>query len=71
LAGDVAGLKAKIDELQNSSGGISAEDQKILDDLQARAVAASANAKDAVAQVKALDEQTPPVVPPEVLTPAP
>lgn len=71
LAGDVAWMKARIDELQNNPGPISPEDQKILNDLQARAVAASANAKDAVAQVKALDEATPPVVPPEVLTPPP
>jgi uncharacterized protein YlxW (UPF0749 family) len=36
LVQDVAGLKAKIEQLQNSSGVISAEDQALLDAIENR-----------------------------------
>lgn len=60
IVGDIAGLKKKIDDLQNSPGTITPEDQKLLDDIQARAVAVAE-------KVKALDEATEnPVEPPPV-----
>jgi hypothetical protein len=51
VVADVAGLKKKIDDLQNSSGAITPEDQKALDDIQARATALAD-------KVKTLDEAT-------------
>lgn len=68
LSGDVAWMKARIDELQNNSGPISPTDQDILNALQERAKTAVARGKEAVAQAKALDDATPPVVPPELAT---
>jgi len=57
LVADVKTLNDKITELQNSSGGISAEDQKLLDEIQ--------NHASAVAdKLDALDAQTPPPAPP-------
>ena len=65
VAADVAYLKALIEKLQNSPGDISAEDQKTLDDAQARVaplvdkVAAQAVALKAAADaLKALDDAT-------------
>ena len=56
LQGDVSWLKDKIDQLQNTPGEISAEDQALLDAIQARA--------DSVAvKLEALDAMTPPAVP--------
>lgn len=58
VVADVASLKKKIDDLQNSSGAITPEDQKLLDDIQSRATALAD-------KVKALDEATEsPVEPP-------
>lgn len=56
LVGDVTSLNAKIDELQNSPGTITPEDQALLDALQVRGEAISA-------KLEALDALTPPVVP--------
>ncbi len=53
VVADVAGLKKVIEDLQNSPGTITPEDQKLLDDALARATALSD-------KVKALDEATPP-----------
>lgn len=56
VAADVAGLKALIEQLQNTSGEISAEDQALLDQLQAQA--------DALAtRLESVDAMTPPAVP--------
>jgi peptidoglycan hydrolase CwlO-like protein len=56
LQGDVKFLQDKIDELQNSAGQITPEDQALLDDIDARA--------DAVAtKLEALDALTPPTPP--------
>jgi len=56
LRDDIDALNAKIDELQNTSGGITPEDQMLLDDLQAQG--------DAMAvKLEALDNLTPPAVP--------
>lgn len=57
LKGDVDALNAKIEELQNSAGTITPEDQALLDALEARGDAIAA-------KVEALDAMTPPVVPP-------
>lgn len=51
VAADVTALKKKIDELQNSPGGITPADQALLDDIQAKAGALAA-------KVKTLDDQT-------------
>jgi len=63
LTGDVKSLNDKITELQNSPGTITPEDQALLDDLQAQGEAAATKAEGVAAAVKALDDQTPPVVP--------
>ena len=63
LTGDVKALNDKITELQNSPGGITPEDQALLNDLQAAGEAAATKAEAVAAAVKALDDQTPPVVP--------
>jgi chromosome segregation ATPase len=64
LSGDIAELKRLIEELQNSPGEISPEDQALLDDLQALGEEAATKAEAQAAALKALDESTPPVVPP-------
>ncbi len=70
LAGDVEGLNKKIEDLQNSGGGMTPEDEATLNDLQTagaalqeRLTTAAAAAKAASAGLKALDEKTPPVIP--------
>lgn len=57
IATDIKTLNDKITELQNSPGTITPADQKLLDDIQARTQAL-------VARVTALDDLTPPPVPP-------
>lgn len=52
IAGDVTELKRVIEELQNSPGAITPEDQALLDSIQARATALGD-------KVAALDEATP------------
>lgn len=64
LTSDVAELNRKIEELQNSPGGVTPEDQALIDDLQAQGEAVAAKAESLAAALKALDEQTPPAAPP-------
>lgn len=63
LTDDVAALNKKIEELQNSPGEISPEDQALLDDLQTQGDAAAQKAEALAEALKALDSQTPPAVP--------
>lgn len=63
LTDDVAALNKKIEELQNSSGGVTPEDQALIDDLQSQGEAVASKAEALAAALKALDEQTPPTVP--------
>lgn len=56
LTEDIKTLNDKIEELQNSAGGVTPEDQALLDNIEARS--------DAIAQkLEALDNLTPPPVP--------
>lgn len=64
LTGDVAELNRIITELQNSAGEVTPEDQALIDQLVAASEAATAKAEAVAAALKALDEQTPPAVPP-------
>jgi predicted nucleic acid-binding Zn-ribbon protein len=64
LTADVAELNRKIEELQNSSGGVTPEDQVLIDDLQTQGEAVAAKAEALATALKALDDATPPVVPP-------
>ena len=64
LTADVKALNDKITELQNSSGGVTPEDQALINELETQGEAVAAKAEAAAAALKALDEQTPPVVPP-------
>lgn len=57
LSGDITALNAKIAELQNSPGAITAADQLLLDDLQAQAEALAT-------RIEAADALTPPATPP-------
>lgn len=59
VVADVAGLKKKIEELQNSPGSITPEDQKLLDDIQARANGVA----DKLAALDAETEDAPPAPP--------
>lgn len=62
LVADVAGLKAKIEQLQNSTGVISAEDQALLDSIENRvgAIAEKLAVLDAATEVTPTpDEPTP------------
>ena len=56
LSTDVKALQEKIEELQNSPGEITPEDQALLDDLTTRA-------EGITAKLEALDNLTPPVPP--------
>jgi predicted nucleic acid-binding Zn-ribbon protein len=56
LQGDIKALNDKITELQNTTGGITPEDQALLDELQAKA-------EEMATKLEALDALTPPVVP--------
>jgi hypothetical protein len=64
LTADIAELKRLIEELQNSPGTITPEDQALLDDLTAKAEEATNKAESVAAALAALDQQTPPAVPP-------
>lgn len=64
LTGDIAELNRKIEDLQNSSGGVTPEDQVLIDDLQTQGEAVAAKAEALATALKALDEATPPAVPP-------
>lgn len=67
LTGDIAELNRKIEELQNSQGGVTPEDQALIDDLQTQGEAVAAKAEALATALKALDEQIPPIVPPPVV----
>lgn len=56
LQGDVQSLNDIITALQNSAGGITAEDQALLDQIEARSA-------QIATKLEALDALTPPVVP--------
>lgn len=64
LTEDIAELNRKIEELQNSPGTITPEDQALLDEAQAQGEALATKSEGVAAALKILDEQTPPVVPP-------
>ncbi len=64
LTDDVKALNDKITELQNSSGGVTPEDQATIDELQTSGEALATRLEAASTAIKALDAQTPPVVPP-------
>jgi hypothetical protein len=64
LTGDIVELNRKITELQNSSGGVTVEDQKTIDELQVQGEAVATKAEALAAALQTLDSQTPPVVPP-------
>ena len=59
---DIAGLKAKIDELQNSPGAITPQDQALLDASQSQAAGVATRMKtfsDALAALDAATEEPP------------
>ena len=56
LVGDVASLNAKIEELQNTPGEITPEDQALLDQLQAQG-------EELTNRLEAVDNLTPPSPP--------
>lgn len=58
LSEDVAALKAKIEELQNTPGGITAEDQELLNQIEVQ-VGSVAD------RLEGLDQMTPPTPPVE------
>jgi outer membrane murein-binding lipoprotein Lpp len=58
ISSDVTDLLAKIEELQNTPGGITQEDQALLNDIQARS-------QSIASSLKALDEVHPPTPPVE------
>jgi predicted nucleic acid-binding Zn-ribbon protein len=66
LQGDIKALNDKITALQNSPGEISADDQKLLDDIQAHAQAANDKLTNAAKALSDLDDLTPPAVPQNV-----
>lgn len=61
---DIKALNDKIEELQNSPGGITPEDQALLNELEIAGDALATKVEAAAAAAKALDDLTPPVVPP-------
>lgn len=63
LTDDVAALNKKIDELQNSPGSITPEDQALLDDLQSQGDNVAQKAEALATALQALDSQTPPTPP--------
>lgn len=63
LAGDVKFLKDTITKLQNSAGQVTAEDQALIDQLQARADAAAPKFEALTKSLNDLDAQTPPEAP--------
>lgn len=64
LQGDIAELNRIITELQNSSGGVTPEDQALIDQLVTQGEATAAKVEAASTALSELDNQTPPVVPP-------
>jgi len=64
LTDDVKALNDKITELQNSQGGVTPEDQALIDALEVQGEALTGRLETATAALAALDAQTPPVPPP-------
>lgn len=63
LTGDIQVLNDKITELQNSTGGVTPEDQALIDDLVVKGEAAVAKTEAVAAALAALDNLTPPKPP--------
>lgn len=64
VTSDIKTLNDKITELQNSSGGVTPEDQILINELETKGDELATKAEGLAAALKALDDQTPPVVPP-------
>jgi len=64
LTADVQALNDKITELQNSQGGVTPEDQALINDLETQGDAVATRLEGVASALAALDAQTPPVVPP-------
>lgn len=69
LAADIKTLTDKIAEIQASAGELSTEDQAALDAADAAGDAAGAKLAAFTTALKALDDLTPPVADPAVVTP--
>lgn len=63
---DLQELKKLIEQLQNTPGQITPEDQALLDAIQAKAASLAEKSATTAAIVKALDDLTPPPAPPVV-----
>lgn len=64
LTGDIKTLNDKITELQNSPGGVTPEDQVLINELETAGEALATKAEAIATAIDQLDSQTPPVVPP-------
>jgi len=64
IVSDIQTLNDKITELQNSTGGVTPEDQALINDLETQGDALATKAEAVQAALATLDAQTPPVVPP-------
>ena len=64
LSEDIQALNDKITELQNSAGGVTPEDQALIDALETQGDAVASRVEGVASALAALDAQTPPVVPP-------
>lgn len=64
LVGDIKILNDKITELQNSPGGVTPEDQVLINELETQGDALVTRTEAAAEALKVLAAQTPPVVPP-------
>lgn len=64
IAGDVDGLKKRIEDLINSSGGLTPEDKAELEAILADSAEIAASIQATAGQAKSLDEATPPAPPP-------
>ena len=63
IVGDIANLNEQIVALQNSVGGVTPEDQALIDSLQASGEALTAKVEAQAAALADLDSQTPPKPP--------
>ncbi len=63
LTDDVAALNKKIQELQNSVGGVTPEDQALLDQLEVAGNETATRLEAVATALAALDAQTPPTPP--------
>ena len=64
LTGDIKTLNDKIEELQNSSGQVTPEDQATINELEVAGDALSTKSEALAVAIKALDDATAPVIPP-------